>query len=66
MSSPKKNTALLSLRTTVVLMCALLIGVIVGALTYLGAHPTNVAQAVIVGLAALGASALGLNQLIDT
>lgn len=65
MSSPKKNTALLSLRATVVLMCALLIGVTIGGLTYLGS-PTHLAGAVVAGLVALGASALGLNQLIDT
>jgi hypothetical protein len=61
MSSPK-TTALLSLRTTVILLGALLIGAAAGGLTYLTCR--HLAQAILAAGAGFGASALWLHKLV--
>lgn len=61
MPSPK-DSPLLSLRATVVLFCALIVGASAGGLTYLGSN--NVSQAVLAGGAAFGAGVLWLHSII--
>jgi hypothetical protein len=61
MSSPK-DTALLSLRTTVILLGALLIGVAAGGLTHLTYR--HLAQAALAAGAGFSASALWLHKII--
>ncbi|MEU8776497.1 hypothetical protein [Streptomyces sp. NPDC048606] len=59
---PADNQAFLPLRTAVVLLTALVLGLIVGALTALtGTHP---ATAVIAGLTTTGAATAALHTLI--
>ncbi|MFJ3791354.1 hypothetical protein [Kitasatospora sp. NPDC090091] len=52
----------LTVRTAIILVAAVVIGLVVGGLTFLGGGP--VAAAVLAGLTGSGASVLGLHQLI--
>ncbi len=65
MSSPRPSTthALLSLRTLVLLVVALILGAVVGALTFATAE--NLAPALLAGCAAFGASIKVLHDLVE-
>lgn len=65
MSTPKKtDTRLLTLRSAVVLLFAVIIGAIAGGLTFLTTK--SAPAAVLVGGGAFGSSALWLDKLIAT
>lgn len=59
-----KSSKLLPLRTAVVLLCALLVGLTVGALTYLGAKEP--AGAAIAGGGAFAGAVIWLDKIIAT
>lgn len=62
MPTPKPNKPILTLRATVLLLCALLIAAAAGALTYLSAR--QVPTAVIVGGSAFAAALMWLNKIV--
>ncbi|MBB3753622.1 hypothetical protein FHT44_006144 [Mycolicibacterium sp. BK634] len=66
MSSPKSNKsqALLTLRSAVVLLCALIIGIVAGVLTYLSTR--GVAGALLAAGTAFGGAVLWFNKIIAT
>jgi hypothetical protein len=63
MPSPKPNKQpLLTLRATVVMLCALLIGAAAGALTYLGTQ--ELAGAVLAGVSAFAGAVVWLDKIV--
>lgn len=62
--APPSTPPLLSIRTTVILMVGLVLGVVIGALTVISGQ--HVALAVVIGLSAAGSSIVALHMLIGT
>lgn len=63
MTASRSRPPLFTLRTLVILIVSLLVGVATGWLTYLGSP--HVPAAVLAGLAACGACMVGLHQLVE-